>query len=181
MAPQSHFINVFLTIFLSVYVLSLSPSKIAASPALTAKVCSGKSILNRDFCLKALTTPQAAAAKSPKQLTNTVMTSAASNAQTTLNVITAMTKNPTSPGGLKALKTCEDVYKYAVRSFGMIPAELSEDAMSANYDVSVIGPEADRCVKALAAAKVNAPQIADGNRNLQYYSAMGSEITATLN
>ncbi|XWS21806.1 hypothetical protein CRYUN_Cryun30bG0086500 [Craigia yunnanensis] len=92
-----------------------------------------------------------------------------------------MSKNPTSPGSLKARKTCEEVYRYVVRSFGMISAELSEDAMTANYDVSIIGPEADRCVQALEAAKVNAPQIADGNRNLQHYSSMGNEITATLN
>ncbi|XP_022765879.1 uncharacterized protein LOC111310722 [Durio zibethinus] len=180
MAPQSHFF-VTLTIILSVYVLSPSPSMVAASPALTVKVCDGKSILNRDFCFKVLSTSQAAAAKNPNQLTNAVMKSATSAAQTTLNVISGMTKSPTSPAALQALKTCEDVFKYAVRSFGMISAELREDAMTANYDVSVIGPEADRCRKAMAAGKVNAPQIADGNRNLQYYSAMGNEITATLN
>ncbi|XWS24934.1 hypothetical protein CRYUN_Cryun27aG0027300 [Craigia yunnanensis] len=179
MAP-SHFIT-FLTIFLSVHVLSHSPSMVAASPALVAKVCDGNSIRNRDFCLKALSDPKVAAANNLNQLTNAVMKSAASTAQTTLNVIAGMTKKPTSPGSLKALKTCEDVYRYAVRSFGMISAELSEDAMSTNYDVSVIGPEVDRCVKALEAAKVNAPQIADGNQNLQYYSAMGNEITSTLN
>lgn len=180
MAPQSHLI-VFLTIFLSVYVLSPSPLMVAASPALVAKVCSSKSLLDHDFCFQALANPKAAAAKNLNQLTNVVMKSAASNAQTTLNLITEMAKKPTSPGGLKALKTCEEVYRYAVRSFGMIFAELREDAMSANYDVSVIGPEADRCAQALAAAKVIAPKIADGNRNLVNYSAVGGEITATLN
>ena len=180
MAPHSHFI-VFLTIFLSVNVLSPSSSMVAASPALVAKVCNGKAIMDHDFCLKALSDPKAAAANNLNQLTNAVMKSAASNAQTTFNVIAEMSKNPTSPGSLKALKTCEEVYRFAVRSFGMISKELSEDAMSANYDVSVIGPEADRCVKALEAAKVNAPKIADGNRNLVNYSAVGGEITATLN
>ncbi|XVE70323.1 hypothetical protein DITRI_Ditri10aG0063400 [Diplodiscus trichospermus] len=109
------------------------------------------------------------------------MTSAASTAQTTLHVIAAMTKNRISAASLKALKTCEDVYRYAIRSFGMIYSELTKDAMSANYDVSVIGPEADRCVKALEAAKVDAPQISQGNRNSQLYSAIGNEITATFN
>ncbi|XVF37226.1 hypothetical protein REPUB_Repub19eG0128200 [Reevesia pubescens] len=179
MAPKSHFI-VFLPIFLFVYVMSPSPSMVAASPALVAKVCNGKSILNRDFCLKALANPQAKVAKNLNQLINVVMKSASSTAQSTLNVITGMTKNPASPGSQKALKTCEEVYRYAVRSFGMIPEEVSEDPMTANYDVSVIGPEADRCAKALAAAHVNSPQIVDGNRNLQYYSAIGSEITASL-
>ncbi|XVF29828.1 hypothetical protein REPUB_Repub16aG0004700 [Reevesia pubescens] len=152
----------------------------AASPELAAKVCSGKAILNRDFCLKALSDPKAAASKNRIQLTNAVMKSAAATAQDTLNVILGMRKNPTSPGSLTALKTCEDVYRYAVKSFRMISDEVREDAMSANYDVSVIGPETDRCVKALEAAKVNAPQIVDGNKNLQYYSAMGNEITSGL-
>ncbi|XP_021285043.1 uncharacterized protein LOC110417138 [Herrania umbratica] len=180
MAPQNHFIA-FLTIFLSVYLLSPSPSMVAASPALEKKVCNGDSILNRDFCLKTLSNPQAAAAKNLNQLADAVMKLAASNAQTTLNVITGMTKKPSSPGCLQALKTCEDVYRYAIRSFGMISAELSEDAMSANYDVSVIGPEADRCVNALAAAKVQAPQVSDGNKFLQYYSSLGSQITSFVN
>ncbi|XVE55123.1 hypothetical protein DITRI_Ditri03aG0135400 [Diplodiscus trichospermus] len=154
---------------------------VAAAPELAAKVCSGESVSDKDFCMKALDNPQAAAAKNMNQLSDVVLKSAATNAQNTLNLIATMTKTPTTPGGLKALKTCEDVYRYAVKSFGMISKEMSEDAMSANYDVSVIGPEADRCASALAAAKVVAPQIADGNRALQHYSAMGGEITATLN
>ncbi|XVF29827.1 hypothetical protein REPUB_Repub16aG0004600 [Reevesia pubescens] len=195
MAPLNH-LCLFLTIFLSVFALSSSTTiaviprvtKIpkvkvpfpAASSKLVAQLCIGKSILNRRFCLKALSNPQAAAAKDLNQLTNVVMKLAASNAQDTLNVINEMVKNPSSsPQSLKALQTCVNVYKYAIQSFGMIFNELSEDPNTANYDVKVIGPEADNCERALANSKLQAPRISAGNRFLIYYSSMGGELTSS--
>ncbi|KAK6246440.1 hypothetical protein QUC31_001206 [Theobroma cacao] len=192
MAPRNHLCLV-LTIFLSVFALSPMPTiavisrssqvKVplpAPSSKLVAQLCNGKSILNRRFCLKALSNPEAAAAKDLNQLANVLMKLAASNAQATLNVINYMVKQPGSPQSLKALQTCVDVYKYAIQSFGMIFAEFSEDPMTANYDVSVVGPEADNCENAMAAAKIRAPRISAGNRFLHYYSSMGSEITASV-
>ncbi|XP_022751511.1 uncharacterized protein LOC111300131 [Durio zibethinus] len=195
MAPLNHLCLV-ITIFLSVSALSPSPTvaviprvpspkvKIpspAASSKLVVQLCSGKSIMNRRFCLKALSNPQAAAARDWNQLTNVVMKLAVSNAEATLNVIKETVKKPGgSSQSLKALQTCLDVYKYAIQSFGMIFTELSEDPMTANYDATVIGPEADNCERALATANIQAPRISSGNRCLHYYSSMGGEITAIV-
>ncbi|XWS24935.1 hypothetical protein CRYUN_Cryun27aG0027400 [Craigia yunnanensis] len=194
MAPLNNLCLV-LTIFLSVVALSPSPTiaviprvpkpkvKVplpAASSKLVAQLCNGKSILNQRFCLKALSNPQAVAAKDLNQLTNVVMKLAARNAQATLNVINGMIKKPSSPQSLKALQTCLDVYKYAIQSFGMIFNELREDPMTANYDATVIGPEADNCERALATAKIQARRISAGNRFLHYYSSMGGEVTASV-
>ena len=194
MAPLNRLCLVY-TIFLSVFALSPSPTiaviprvpipKVktpfpAASSKLVAQLCSGESILNRRFCLKALSNPQAAAAKDLNQLANVVFKLAASNSQVTLNIINEMVKKAGSPSSLKALKSCQDVYKYAVQSFGMVFNELGEDPMTANYDATVIGPEADNCERALATANIQAPRISAGNRFLHYYSSMGGEITASV-
>ncbi|TYH72667.1 hypothetical protein ES332_D05G270900v1 [Gossypium tomentosum] len=180
MASQSHFINVIFTIlFLSVNFFS--PSRGSASKALIAKVCGDDAILDHDFCLKALSNAQANAAKSVNQLVDVAMKEAVAKAHTTLKVIVEMMKKPSSPATLEALKTCQNVYKNSIRSFGMISDELSEDAMSANYDVSLIGPDAETCIKALAAASVNAPEIANGNHDLQYFSSLGHGMTAKMN
>ncbi|XVF39047.1 hypothetical protein PTKIN_Ptkin01aG0004200 [Pterospermum kingtungense] len=173
---------VLVIIFLSVFVLSpSSSSSVAASPELTAKVCNGNpSFSTQDFCLKTLANPKAAAAKNIKELTVAIMNIAAEEGQTTLNLIIEMEKKAASPGSLAALKTCEEVYRYGVRSFGMIPKELDEDPQSANYDICVIGPEFNGCDQALAEAKVNAPQITQANKDLLTYSAMGGEISTEL-
>ncbi|XVE55124.1 hypothetical protein DITRI_Ditri03aG0135500 [Diplodiscus trichospermus] len=188
MAPNSTHLCLVFTIFLSVFALSPSPTIAvisrapfpAASSKLVAQLCNGESILNRRFCLKALSNPQAAAAKDANQLTKVVMKLAVSNAQATLDVINEMVKKPGSTQSLKALQTCLDVYKYAIQSFGMIFNELSEDPMTANYDVTVVGPEADNCERALTTARIHAPRISAGNRFLHYYSSMGGEITASV-
>ncbi|XVF46941.1 hypothetical protein PTKIN_Ptkin03bG0068900 [Pterospermum kingtungense] len=185
------------TVLLSVFALSPSPTMAlipkvaipkakvplpAASSKLVAQVCNGVYIQNRRFCLKALSNPQAAAAKDLYQLTNVVMKLAAANAQTTLNVINGMVKKPSlgSTQSLKALQSCLNGYEYAIQSFGMIFNEVSEDPMTGNYDVTVISLEADTCERALAAAKIQTPRISAGNRFLKYYSSIGGEITASI-
>lgn len=148
----------------------------AASSKLVAQICKGAT--NRRFCLKALSGPKAATAKNLNQLMKVAMDSAMVNAQATLNVIEGMIKQPGGPPqALKALQTCVDVYKYATLSFGNVINEIVEDPQTANYDVAVIGPEAVGCVTALMDAKIQAPRITVGNRFLQYYSSIGSEIT----
>ncbi|MFQ6656474.1 hypothetical protein Gotur_026570 [Gossypium turneri] len=189
MAPPNKLCLV-LVIFLSIFSLSSLPttaiipkaniSLSVPSSQLVENLCNGKTVQNRRFCLKALSTPEAVAAMDTTQLGTLIMKLGAANAKATLNLYNEIIKKPGSPQALKALNMCVEAYKYAILSFEMVSSELVEDPQTANYDVGVIGPEIANCEKELINAKVQAPRLHAGNRFVQYYVSMGYEITSTL-
>lgn len=195
MAPTNHFC-LFSPIFLFLFLLSFpstsailpqvninlpnAKNPLPVSPSkLVERVCKGDSI-DRNFCLRALTTPEAVDATDSTKLGTLIMKLGAANGKATLDVYNEMIKKPSSPQALKALKSCVEAYKYAIQSFKMVSTELVDDPMTANYDVSVIAPEITNCEKALTDAKVQAPRLYDGNRFIKNYVAMGSRVTSIL-
>ncbi|MBA0700673.1 hypothetical protein Goari_022659 [Gossypium aridum] len=186
-----------LVIFLSIFVLSSLPTNAilpkvnvplpnaniplpVVLPKLVENLCNIKSIGNHRFCLKALSTPEVIVVKDFTQLGTLIMKLGAENAKVTLNVYNEIIMKPSSPQALKALNCCIEAYQYAVSSFEMVYSELIEDLQTANNDVTVAGPKITNCEKELIDAKVQASQLLAGNRFVQYYIAIRSEITSTL-
>ncbi|OMO60743.1 Pectinesterase inhibitor [Corchorus capsularis] len=143
---------------------------------LVEKLCNGDYIVNHKFCLKDLLNPEAAAAKNGNELIKVVMKMAASNAQKTLNIITQMASH-SLPKELGVLKSCMNDYTHAIRSFGMVPDEMVQDRMTANYNIRFVSTDALHCDTAIVAAKIQLPQISAGNRLLRYYSSISSKLT----
>ncbi|KAK8623312.1 hypothetical protein V6N13_118199 [Hibiscus sabdariffa] len=183
MAPTNH---LFLcsAIFLSIFTLFSSPASAILPktkvPSLVTNFCNAKSIGSRRFCLKVLSTPEAATVKNSTQLGVLIMKLGAASGKSTLNVYEKMVQKPCPTEALKALNSCAQTYKYAVLSFGMVSSELVEDPLIANYDVAVLAPIIDDCEKELTEAKIQTPRLHLGNLVMQYYIAMGREITSIL-
>ncbi|GMI83866.1 hypothetical protein like AT4G24640 [Hibiscus trionum] len=178
MASQTHFIIIFTILFWSLNAFSLH--MVFADQQLVAKVCGDSAINDQAGCLKTLSSPQATAATNVNNLVEITMTDGAARAEKTLTFIEEMMKKPSSPAALTALKTCTEVYRNVIKEFKMVGPELATDAMSANYDISLIGPEVDKCVKAMEAATLNVPELVEGNRDLQYYASLGHGMTVNL-
>ncbi|OMO59269.1 Pectinesterase inhibitor [Corchorus olitorius] len=194
MAPTHLCLVSFATIFLCVFSLSPLPTTFAATTILrkplvpkakvplpkasklVEKICNGDYIVKHRFCLKVLSNPEAAAAKKGNELTKVVMKMAVPNAQKTLNIITQMASHGL-PKELGVLKSCMNDYTHAIRSFGMVPDEMVQDRITANYDIHFVSTDALHCDTAIAAAKIQLPQISAGNQLLRYYSSIVSELT----
>ncbi|GLT32109.1 hypothetical protein SLA2020_067980 [Shorea laevis] len=187
MAPPNHRL-VSAAIFLALLIVSPAPAMARAakhsrllpppSSKLVEQVCNGSAITNRRFCLKALSNPEAAAATSLNGLTKVILHLAATNAQHTLDIINGMITSgkTTSP----AIKSCAGNYQEVIRSFRMVVGELTEDPMTANYDVKVVGDFIDYCEKALASGNVHVPRISVGNRFVMNYVWMGFQATNNM-
>ncbi|KAE8715310.1 hypothetical protein F3Y22_tig00110177pilonHSYRG00051 [Hibiscus syriacus] len=178
MTPQTHFILVFTLFFLFLNVFS--SRIVSVDQQIVAKVCSGTAIKDSAGCLKTLSSPQATAAKNIKQLVQVVMTEGATRAQKTLTFIEEMTNKENPPTTIKALKTCSEVYRHCIEDFKLAAPELSKDVTSANYDVSLIGPEVDKCAEPMEAASLNVPELVQGNHDLRYYASLGYGMTVKL-
>ncbi|KAE8727822.1 hypothetical protein F3Y22_tig00005294pilonHSYRG00067 [Hibiscus syriacus] len=180
MSSQTHLVPTFTLFFLSLVVFS--PSTASADKKLVVKICHAHKDIIRDTerCLKTLSKPEIVVAHDINQLVDLVMKDGASKAKKTLDVIKEMMKKPTSPAALTALKTCAKVYRYCVNGFKLVGQEIYVDALTANYDAALIRPEVDLCVKALQAAKLDEAQLAEGNVELNFYSALGYGMTVDL-
>ncbi|GMI82997.1 hypothetical protein HRI_001969000 [Hibiscus trionum] len=161
-------------------ILFLSPPLVSADKKLVVKVCNDDAIKDHEECVKTLSDAKSMAAKNVNQLVGVAMKEGAAKAKETLNFIEEMMKKPNSPAALTALKTCAKVYRYCIDEFKMVGPELKEDAMSANYDVALISPEVENCVKALQAAKLFIPELVKGNHELYYYASLGYGMTVKL-
>ncbi|KAE8666597.1 hypothetical protein F3Y22_tig00112496pilonHSYRG00059 [Hibiscus syriacus] len=178
MSSKTLLVPMFTIFFLSLVVFS--PSTVSADKKLVTRICNEDTIKDTKGCLKTLSKPKTVAAHDINQLVDLVMKEGASKAKKTLNVIEEMMKKPTSPAALTALKTCAEVYRYCVDEFKLVGPELAADAMTANYDVALISPEVDTCIKALQAAKLNDAELNKGNDELNYYASLGYGMTVNL-
>ncbi|OMP05368.1 Pectinesterase inhibitor [Corchorus olitorius] len=194
MAPTHLCLVSFAKIFLCVFSLSPLPTTFAATTIprkplvpeakvplpkpskVVETICNGDYIVNHKFCLKVLSNPEAAVAKNGIELTKVVMKMAASNAPKTLNIINQMASHGL-PKELGVLKSCMNDYTHAIRLFGMVPDEMVQDRITANYDIHFVFTDALHCDTAIAAAKIQLPQISARNRLLCFYSFIGSELT----
>ncbi|KAK8512533.1 hypothetical protein V6N13_082920 [Hibiscus sabdariffa] len=171
-------------VFLSIFTLFSSPASaippMVKVPSLVANFCNADSIGSRGFCRKVLSTPEAATVKDSTQLGVLIMKLGAASGKSTLNVYEKMVEKPCPPEALRALNSCVEAYKYAIRSFKSVSLELFEDPMTANYDVAVLAPIIEDCEKELTEAKIQTPRLHLGNLVMQYYIAMGREITSIL-
>ncbi|KAE8715309.1 hypothetical protein F3Y22_tig00110177pilonHSYRG00049 [Hibiscus syriacus] len=177
MASQTHFIHVFVILFVSLNLFSLH--MVSADQQLVTKVCEENTIEDTEGCLKILS-PQASKANNINQLVEVSMKQGAEVAQKTLTAVEELKKKPTSPAALTALQICTEVYSNCVDEFKIVGPELRDDPMSANYDVAIISPEIKRCVDALETARFNAPELVQGNLDLYHYAALGYEMTVNL-
>ncbi|KAK8692139.1 hypothetical protein V6N13_075617 [Hibiscus sabdariffa] len=176
MSPShTHFLPI-----LTILLLSLTPPLVSADKKLVVKVCNDDAIEDRLECIKTLSDAKAMAAKNINQLVGVAMKEGAAKAKKTLDFIEEMMKKPNSPAALTALKTCAKVYRYCIDEFKTVAPELAEDAMTANYDIALISPEVENCVKALHAAKLFVPELMKGNHELFYYASLGYGMTVKL-
>ncbi|KAE8682294.1 hypothetical protein F3Y22_tig00111272pilonHSYRG00037 [Hibiscus syriacus] len=177
MASQTHFIHVFIVLFVSLNFFSLH--MVSADQQLITKVCGENTIKDTEGCLKTLS-PQASKANNINQLVEVSMKQGAKVAQNTLTVVEELKKKSTTLAALTALQICTEVYRYCVDEFEIVGPELRDDPMSANYDVALISPEVEKCVNALETARLNAPELVQGNRDLYHYAALGYGMTVNL-
>ncbi|GLT75606.1 hypothetical protein SLA2020_473160 [Shorea laevis] len=184
MAPLHRFLFVATVAVASLLALSPSPASAIkqtknlqqAPSKLIESVCKSDSVDDYNFCIKALSSPQAISAPDAKALTPVVLQLAQNDAKATRDAINALMKTQNFP----ALAQCLENYENAIRSFGMVTEELEEDPMTANYDIKVNTDLADECDRALAAGEVPAPQISAGNLSLRRFALIGFQVTNLL-
>ncbi|GMI90785.1 hypothetical protein HRI_002747800 [Hibiscus trionum] len=179
MASWTHFIPVFTILFLSLNIFS--PHMVSADQRLIDIVCNDPAIKDHDRCLKTLSTPQGIAANNVNQLVEIAMNEGAMSGQKTLNVIEEMKKKKKNNRMVEAaLQVCERTYMYSIDEFKLIAPELDYDTMGANYDVSLINPEVENCANAVKVARLNVPELEEGNRLADYYATLGYEMTQNM-
>ncbi|OMP11474.1 Pectinesterase inhibitor [Corchorus olitorius] len=182
MAPQKSLmimmiLSVCLLISLSASATSIAAPKLSFAQKLAPKIC--KSSIKKDLCIKTLSRPEAVSAKDLKQLTSVVMKIGASEAQTALNTVIEMAKKPCPPAKLKALKECKQAFRDLLDSFHLADRHIytNPDGMG-NYTIACLLADAARhdCINAMKAAKLQAPQLATANRDLELFAYIGYEI-----
>ncbi|GMI90784.1 hypothetical protein HRI_002747900 [Hibiscus trionum] len=178
MASWTHFIPVFTILFLSLNIFS--PHMVSADQRLIDIVCNDPAIKDHDRCLKTLSTPQGIAANDVNQLVEIAMNEGAMSGQKTLNVIDEMKKKRNDRIVEAALQVCKRTYLYSIDEFKLIAPELNYDTMGANYDVSLINPEIEKCANAVKVARLNVPELEEGNRLADYYATLGYEMTQNM-
>ncbi|GMI90789.1 hypothetical protein HRI_002748200 [Hibiscus trionum] len=173
MASQTHFIPIFT-------ILVLSLNMVSGDHRLVDVVCNDPTIEDHEKCLTTFHIPQGIAANNVNQLVEVAMNEGVASGQKTLNLIQEMKKKPNNRMVEAALQVCERTHKYSIDEFKLIGPELNEDSMSANYDVALINPEIQNCVNALKVARLNVPELVEGNRAVDYYATLGYEMTLNM-
>lgn len=150
------------------------------SSKLIQKIC--KEAQDNHFCTKVLfLNRHAKRAKTTLELAEVALDLAIEHSTNTLNFIQEMLKNrQTNPFFKRALQICasNDAYVYAINSFKSSRAELN-DAMTANYDASLVSDAIKVCEDAMTPPKgVSIPSIVIKNN---YVSKLSSIVVAVTN
>ncbi|KAM6559704.1 cell wall / vacuolar inhibitor of fructosidase 2-like [Cannabis sativa] len=158
----------------------------STSSQLVENIC--KETINYLKCIEALEADPRT--KSPKNLNAFAKDSiglAIKNAKESLYFIhnllkiNKMTSSSSSGSTRRAvLKQCVASYKAVIGSFKSARTELSEDAMSANYDVMVAVDYIDSCESEMSLKNVQVLSMAERNNQVRLYSSIGYVITNKL-
>lgn len=177
--PNSPKVISFLTLLLLFFLYSTSPTQAASQ--LVENIC--KETTNYTKCLEALgSDPRTKSAKNLKVLAKISLKLAINDAKYGLAFIkkNLNNKNKNERNAKPVLKQCVASYKAVIASFKSALAELSEDALTANYDVKVAADFADSCENEMVLRKVRAPLISYRNNQVRFYSNIGYVITNKL-
>ncbi|XP_062099665.1 putative invertase inhibitor [Humulus lupulus] len=173
----------FLTLAVSFLILfSTSPTEASSSSQLVKNVC--KETINYAKCIEALEADPRT--KSPKNLNTFAKDSislAIKNAKDSLYFIQKMLKDKKMSGNSSTravLKQCVESYKAVIASFKSARTELSEDAMSANYDVKTAVDYIDSCESEMSLKNVLVSSMPERNNQVRLYSSIGYVITNKL-
>ena len=172
-------------IFLFLHCPSLTLAADAAkSTKLIKKVCDGTND-EKAFCTQVLeSNPRAKQVSKMLDLAVVTIDLARENAINTMNFIQEMLNNPQTDPSLKpALQTCAgpSAYGHVVISFRCSPDDLKEDAMTSNYDISIVSDDIKICEDALAPLKgINIPSIVDKNNVMRKFQSIAVSATNIL-
>ncbi|KAL5069699.1 hypothetical protein RYX36_020586 [Vicia faba] len=139
-------------------------------------VCSAST--NKAECNNILgSIPEAAQAKSTRQLAKVVLEAAydkAAEGQSFLKGLAAATNSP-------AFAQCANFdYDGVVMSFKSSLGELKEDPETANYDAKVASDGTAQCDRGMAAEHIVNPQVTALNRQIAFYSELAFLVTNYL-
>lgn len=156
------------------------------STNLIKKVCDATK--EKSFCTQVLeSNPRANSASTMPDLALVTMDLARENAINTLNFFQEMLKNPQIEPSLKtALETCAGPsgYGHAAISFKCSLNELKKDAMTSNYDVSIVSDDIKICEDAMTPSKgINyniQHSIADKNNVMKKFQSITVAATNIL-
>ncbi|XP_062098972.1 pectinesterase inhibitor [Humulus lupulus] len=176
-------LSLFLTLVLFFILYSTLPTSSSSSHSqLVRNIC--KETINYTKCIETLEADPRT--KSPKNLNAFAEDSirlAMENANESLHFIEHMVKNKTS--GISrstraVLKQCVKSYKAVVASFKSALEELSEDAMTANYDVKVAVDFINDCGNEMSSKQIRVPSMPERNEQVRLFSSIGDVITTKL-
>ena len=179
--PNSHHqVLSFFTLLLLFFLYSTSSTE-AAPSNLVEYVC--KETIDYAKCIKALESdPRAKSAENLNALANITLELAIDNAKDSLAFIKKLLeKNISCSSDIRlALKQCVTSYKTAIASFKSALSELSEDPMTANYDIKTTTDDANSCENEMASRKIRIPSVSKKNNQVKLYSSIGDVITNKL-